>query len=186
MSKIKFVIILILVVLVAALGAFFYTKLHYIEKRSLTSEETPIEVAKKEKPIREEVELYFSTEDGSHLAKEVRIIEVLPGKLPEKIFEELKKGPEKKDLYKVLGDQIRLRDIYISGGVGFVDLEPSIFDQGMGTTEELLVIYSIVNSLCYSLKLSSIRFLVGGKEVDTFGHIDISGPVYPNSDIVAR
>ncbi len=186
MNNIKFVIILLLVVLIAALGAFFYAKLHHIEKSSLTPEETPVEAPKGEQPIREDIELYFSTEDGEHLAKEVRTVEVLPGKLPERIFKELKKGPTTKGLYKVLGDQIRLRDIYISGGVGFVDLEPSILDQGMGTTEELLVIYSIVNSLCYSLKLSSIRFLVGGKEVDTFGHIDISNPVYPNSDIVTR
>ncbi len=184
-TKVYVFIIVILLLLIGILSIFFYVKLRHVEKVELSPISTPLEV-QGEKKIRRDIILYFATEDGEHLGKEVRTIETAPKELPKRIFQELKKGPREKGLYKVLDDNVRLRDIYISGKVGFVDLSDDILKKGMGSTEELLVIYSITNSLCFSLNLSEIRFLVDGKEIDTFGHIDISGPIYPNYDIIAR
>ncbi len=184
-SKIYITLIILLIVVIGILGFFFYLKLQYIQKATLTPAPTTSEIGK-EKKIEKEVVLYFATSDGEHLGKEVRLIKTSLGDLPKRIFRELKIGPKEKGLYRILEDNVKLRDIYISGGVGFVDLDGSILDRGMGTTEELLVIYSIVDSLCFSLGLSKIKFLVDGKEIDTFGHIDISNPLYPNYDIIAK
>ncbi len=184
-SKIYITLIILLVVIIGVLSLFFYLKLQHMERATLTPHPTFSE-GQREKKIEKEVILYFATTDGEHLGKEVRLIKAYPFELPRKIFLELKKGPEEKGLYRILEDNVRLRDIYISGGVGFVDLDGAILKRGMGTTEELLVIYSIVDTLCFSLGLSKIRFLVDGKEIDTFGHIDISNPVYPNYDIIAK
>ncbi len=183
-SKLYIIVIIFLLILIIVLGLFFYVKVKNLEKKAYVSP-TPIEI-EREKPIEVELVLFFATEDGEHLQKEVRKIKVLPKDLPKRVFEELKKGPKTKNLYKVLGDNIQLRDIYISGNVGFIDLTDDIFKKGMGTTEELLVIYSIVDSLCFSLNLGKIKFLVDGEEVNSFGHIDISGFVYPNYDIISE
>jgi len=184
--KLYISIIIILIALIIILGIVFFVKLYEVEKKSsLTPLISPEEVYK-EKPVEKEIYLYFSTEDGEHLAKEVRKIKTIPKELPRRVFDELKKGPHTKGLYIVFGENIKLRDIYISGNVGFVDFSDSLLSMGMGTTEELLFIYSIVNSLCFSLNLSKIKFLVNGEEIDTFGHIDISNPIYPNYDILKK
>ena len=184
MGKIYTIIIIILLILIVILGLFFYLKIQNVEKKVSISP-TPFTI-EREKPIEVNLTLFFSSEDGEHLKRETRKVKVLPKDLPKKVFEELKRGPKVKNLYKILDKNINLRNIYISGNVGFVDLTDDILKKGMGTTEELLIIYSIVDSLCFSLNLGKIKFLVNGEEVDSFGHIDISGFVRPNYDIISE
>ena len=43
------------------------------------------------------------------------------------------------------------------------------------TVNEKLVIYSVVDSLCFLDNVHCVQFLVDGKKVDTFGDIDLSG-----------
>ena len=132
------------------------------------------------------VDLYFSTQDAEHLSIEKRSIKCEKKYLPKKIVDELKIGPISDKLMPVFGDNVKIRQIYISGDTAFVDFDKTILDKSMGTTGELLTIYAITNSLCFNLNVKKVKFLIGGDEVKTLGHLDLSNVFYPNNDIISK
>lgn len=67
----------------------------------------------------------------------------------------------------------------------FVDLSPSPEPLIAGTSAELAFVYSIVNSIAANCPgVVGVQLLVGGKEVATLGHVNLSRPLSPNLDVV--
>ena len=81
-----------------------------------------------------------------------------------------------------------LRAVYLDDkGDAFVDLSKEVSSAHTGGSQnELLTIYTIVNTLTASLPaITSVQILVDGKEVDTLaGHIDLRKPLQKNLAII--
>lgn len=56
-----------------------------------------------------------------------------------------------------------------------------------GTTNEMLTVYALVNSLTLNLPaITGVQILVDGKEVDTLaGHLDLRRPLLQNDELIA-
>jgi hypothetical protein len=50
-----------------------------------------------------------------------------------------------------------------------------------GSSDEILTVYAIINSLTENVPaIRRVGVLVGGRERDTFGHLDLSRPLPPD------
>lgn len=48
-----------------------------------------------------------------------------------------------------------------------------------GSAAETMLVYSVVNSLTTLSTVRAVRFEVDGAPLDTLGHLDLTGPVFP-------
>ncbi len=136
-----------------------------------------------------ELELYFSTADGTALAPESRQV-ALAGGLEGRcrlIVDELKAG-SRTDLVSLVPVEFELRSVYVAEPLAVLDLAPAIRGAAVGLTQEILLWYSIVNGLIMNIpEVKSVIFLVDGQETDTIlGHTDMRGPFSAAPDLVKR
>lgn len=131
------------------------------------------------------VALYFAHQNGDYLVSEKREIVMVPG-LARAAVQELINGPKTEGLSRTIPEGTKLRDINIQDGLCTVDLSKEFRDNHWGgSSGELLTVYSIVNTLTQFPTVESVEVLVEGQRIDTLaGHMDLSVPVYRNSDMI--
>jgi germination protein M len=134
-----------------------------------------------------EVVLYFTDEDFSGLVAEKRLIEKHHNVL-ESVLQELLRGPKLSSHYNPLPESTRLNGVFTESGIVYVDLSHEMKDgQSGGTTQELLSIFSIVDTLTSLPDVKRIKILIDGKEETTLcGHIDISEPLERDEKLIAE
>jgi len=134
-----------------------------------------------------EVVLYFTDEDFSGLVAEKRLIEKNHNML-ESVLQELLRGPKLSSHYNPLPESTRLNGVFTESGIVYVDLSHEMKDgQSGGTTQELLSIFSIVDTLTSLPDVKRIKILIDGKEETTLcGHIDISEPLERDEKLIAE
>lgn len=115
--------------------------------------------------------LYFSNAEGTDLVAEERVVEVNANQTREKtVLEQLIAGPEEKGSVSTIPIGTKIRDVTTTDdGTCYVNLsEEFILKHTGGEREELLTIYSIVNSLCRLEQIDRVQFLIEGKKLDTY------------------
>lgn len=132
-----------------------------------------------------DVVLFFSDQTGDYLKTENRQINMVPG-LARAAVQELIKGPGSKNLSSTMPEGTTLRDINIQDGLCTVDLSQEFRDNHWGgSSGEILTVYSLVNTLTQFPTVEKVEILVEGQKIDTLaGHMDLSVPVFSNSQIV--
>ncbi|MFI3174021.1 MAG: GerMN domain-containing protein [Bacillota bacterium] len=127
--------------------------------------------------------LYFSNAEGTGLAIERRLVELEANKSKERtVLEHLILGPEEEGLYATIPDSTKINDVTTtSDGVCYVNLSQDfVTKHSGGSTDELLTVYSIVNSLCELDDVEKVQFLIEGERLNEFkGHLDFSKPFEP-------
>lgn len=145
------------------------------------------EVAKGEAEGQQKVAvaLYFADQNGDYLISEQREITMQQG-LARATVQELIDGPRTKGLSRTIPDGTKLKDINIEEGLCTVDLSREFRDNHWGgSSGELLTVYSLVDTLTQFSTIERVEVLVEGQKIDTLaGHMDLSAPVYRNSEII--
>jgi len=104
------------------------------------------------------------------------------------LAEQLVAGPESQGLRPALPGNAEVESVFRApDGTVFVNLTiPENTQIGMGSTEELLALYSIVNTLVLGDDAAqALVLLVNGRQRDTLaGHLDTSRPLYPRPDLI--
>jgi germination protein M len=84
----------------------------------------------------------------------------------------------------------RLREMYIiRDGIAYVDFSRELKDNhGSGTAAETATVFAIVNTLTYNFEsIKRVSILIGGNERETLnGHIDLTRPLLPRLDLIAK
>ena len=116
------------------------------------------------------VTLYFSNEDSTGLEAERRRIAVNPNQeLGGYVLSELIKGPVRETLKATIPPETKVLDLKIVDRVCYVDLNSDfVLRHSGGTSEELLTIYSIVNSLTSLDGIDKVQFLIEGEKQTSF------------------
>ena len=86
------------------------------------------------------------------------------------VLEQLIAGPEEKGSVATIPVGTKIKDVTTTDdGTCYVNLsEEFVLKHTGGEREELLTIYSIVNSLCKLDQIDRVQFLVEGKKLDTY------------------
>lgn len=138
------------------------------------------------------VTLYFPGQ-GTSLAAETRELAV-PESAERQLFalaQALLAGPESPLLSPPLPPGVEVRSVHLDGdGVAFVDLG-SADGEGPpagGSTEELLRVYSLVNTLALNVAaVDGVVLLWNGEQLASWsGHLDTSRPLAADPSIVER
>jgi hypothetical protein len=135
--------------------------------------------------------LFFASEDGWHLVPTEREVPLAEGAVAQarSILEAQLSAEAPPPLLSTIPKGAALRGIFVSErNEVFVDLDPSIrTSHPGGTQQELMTVYTIVNTLLTNLpNLQEVQILIGGQEVDTLaGHVDLRRPLRKNDAIIA-
>ena len=149
-------------------------------------------VAEEAKPAHEEeaaavaertinVKLFFQAADRPGLVMEERTVPFSGdlGTQLKAVVGELVKG-SKSGLVATLPPETRVLDVFVSPrGVAYVDLSKEASQGTAGSHDELLSVYSIVNSLTVNFPaVKRVQILLEDRPTDTLaGHVDLSHPL---------
>lgn len=147
-------------------------------EKTTPADETPAFIPDEEAQM---LTLYFPQKDKDNFRGEIRKVfrrKMLTAQATQ-IIEELLKGPSSKDLYSAIPAKTRLRGLFFDSGTFIVDLSRDFSECKMlGATEQVLAVYSLVNSLTEIDPKAKVKILLNGSEqVDEAGHIDLSQPM---------
>lgn len=130
--------------------------------------------------IISDVLLYFkSPNESEDLVKEERHVSTDPNEAIEKyIVEELIKGSKEGNVNLIPSDT-KLLNISVDNNTAFVDLSSEFIDgQSTDTRNQILSVYSIVNSLTELSKIESVQILIEAKRYPGFaGELDLLNQV---------
>lgn len=131
--------------------------------------------------------LYFAQKGTNYLDTEKRVVSLKENDIVERvILNELISGPTTENLVKTIPADTKVLSVETKDSVCYVNLSREFIDKFSGTqNEELLAVYSIVNSLTELKNIKSVQFLVKGEKVEMFGHVIFNEPFTKDDAIVA-
>jgi hypothetical protein len=135
------------------------------------------------------VRLYFASPEAPGLLPEERSIPFSSDLAPQvrTLVEELVRGPTS-GLLPTLPSETRVLAVFVTGrGVAYVDLSREATAMAGGSREELLTVYSIVNSLVANFPaVGRVQILLEDRIVPSLsGHVDLGRPLPPDMTLVA-
>ena len=137
------------------------------------------------------VTLYFPSAEGDTLATESR--EIVDTKRPAdrgaQILAALLEGPKTEGALPALPRDTTLRRLWVrDDGNAYADFsEEFLGGASGGSADEILAVYSIVNSLTENVPaIRRVGILVAGRERATFGHLALSRPLPPDLTLAAK
>lgn len=139
-------------------------------------------------PAPSRLVLFFPGDDGL-LHREAREVFGLPASTPARarlVMEELLAGSAT-GLAAAFPWPVTVEEAFadVHGNV-FVDLSSPPNLTVAGTSTELLLLYSAINSIAANCPgTERVQLLFGGREVRTLGHLDFSRPLRPSLELVA-
>lgn len=137
--------------------------------------------------VRGELTLYFASPDAQRLVPERRRVPAERAN-PKGALLELIRGPAPgSSLVRTLPPDERLLGFRVQGTLATVDLGPEIRTAAAsGTAGEVLVVFSIVNTLTEWSQIKSVRILIDGRAIDTLtGHLELSQPIGRDDGIIS-
>lgn len=134
--------------------------------------------------------LYFPQKGKDNFRAEVRKVrrkKMLTAQARQ-IVEEILRGPDGSDLYSAIPAKTNLRGLYFDAGTFIIDLSREFSESNKsGAMEQILSIYSIVNSLTEIDPRAKVKFLINGIEpTGENGHIDLSKPLTRLEELIVN
>lgn len=139
------------------------------------------------------IRLYFPNADSTKLMAVDRTISQGIASFPSTIVNELISGPaetDASDLWPAFPEGVTsedVNDVYIANDTVVVDFNASILDKikDMSSEDEMLMIYSIIDSLTYLTDIRLVQFLVDGQRTQYISStIDVRDPMMRNPGII--
>ncbi|HEX4826054.1 MAG TPA: GerMN domain-containing protein [Candidatus Polarisedimenticolaceae bacterium] len=136
------------------------------------------------------VTLYFPSATDDRLVAESRaIIETpRPADRGAQILAALLDGPEGEGALPFAPDGTTLRRLWVrDDGTAYADFSSGLADGLAGSSEEILRLYAIVDSLTTNVpEIKRVGILIDGRERETLGgHVDVRRPIGPDASLVA-
>jgi len=161
-------------------------------EKETTSTPIPEEEASSFPENFRQVYVFFQSSNGPFLVPEKRRIFATNSITDQakQALGELIKGPEIAGHLPTVPRRTRINELYLSPyGTAFVDLSSEFATgQAGGTEEELMAVYSIVNTLTINFpSIRRVKFLINGRERDTLrGHLSLKHPFTKNTELLSK
>ncbi len=197
-ENILFLLMGIIIISLAVAGFFLFQKQFYsffkpkyttnsseIKSKQGSSSETEsntIKKPKEEEYIPQEdiqiLQVYYGVKGKDKIeceSKKVRKNSMLIGQARQ-VVNSLLEDPTNERLYKLLPDDLTLRGLFYDSGLYIIDFSREFSKiYTYGANEQILAVYSIVNSITELDPNAQVRFLINGREPDgEDGHLDLT------------
>lgn len=141
------------------------------EKKAIAQEET--------------VQVYFPNADGTKLIAVSKKIKTGNDKYKATV-QALMEGTTDKKLTVVMPKNTKLQSVKIDKNVAYVDFSKELIKNFTGgSTGEIMLVGSIVDTLTEYPEIKAVQILVDGKEIDSLsGHMDLSTPIQRMKDLL--
>lgn len=131
--------------------------------------------AKKQQPAEAELTLYYPDTNGEKLIAVKETKKIADGNKYLTAVKALLEKPENKNVVNVFPKNVKVRSVQLKGDCAYVDFSSEIMKQGEGSTGEMMIVGSVVNTLTEFPEVKKVQFLVEGEKVESFsGHMDTS------------
>jgi spore germination protein GerM len=152
-----------------------------------TAEETePAETAEETDaidPAEQTINVYYPNNTAEYLVGEARTVSG-SGKLVDAVYE-LMKDPVDSSLVVLVPETTKINSIKVVNKIAKVDLSQSFMDDRfVSDTVDILLIYSIVNTLTEFKEVEAVDFYIDGVKLDIFGQLSVEDPIYRRSDLI--
>ena len=134
-----------------------------------------------------QVTTYYATNDAKYLVPEVHVIPKNDHPAQTAV-ELLLAGTKNTALVSVIPADTKLRKIWVKNHIAYVDFNDKLIKSGTGgSTTELLLVGSIVNTLTEFPNIEKVQILVEGKKIDTiWGHMETREPLGRSEKIIKK
>ncbi len=136
---------------------------------------------------KQKLTVYFAAKDANHVAPEIIFVPKTDN--PAQVaIEHLLAGPKSAQLLAVATADVKLKRIWVKEHTAYLDFSDSLLKKAPGgSAYERLFVGAVVNTLTEFPNITSVRFLVEGKNIDTItGHLDLSEPVRRDEALIKR
>jgi germination protein M len=90
-------------------------------------------------------------------------------------------------LVKLIPETTKINGVIFKDGVVKVDLSKNFVDNRfVSESMDVLLVYSIVNTLTEFQDVNSIEFFIDGVKLDVLGMLDIKEPLFRRSDLIKK
>ena len=129
------------------------------------------------------IKVYYADSQGEYLVPEWRTIGILDNEIgPNKYvdaLQELTKPPADSSLIRLVPETTVINSVAVNDKIAEVDLSESFMtDRFVSDTADILLIYSVVNTLTEFPEIHAVTLFIDGKKIDIFGQLDIKDPIY--------
>jgi len=129
------------------------------------------------------IKVYYADSQGEYLVPEWRTIGILDAEGESNKYidalKELIKPPADGSLIKIVPETTVINNVAVNDKIAKVDLSESFMaDRFVSDTADILLIYSIVNTLTEFPEIHAVTLFIDGKKIDIFGQLDIKDPMY--------
>jgi germination protein M len=137
-------------------------------------------------PGTQSINVYYADNSGEYLVGEARDVE--GESKPVDAIYEMMKSPVDSSLAVLIPSTTRINSLKVfNNGNASVDFSQSFLDDRFQSdTIDILLVYSIVNTLTEFREIDSVKFYIDGKKIDILGQLDIEEPVYRRSDLIKQ
>ncbi|MFA5523938.1 MAG: GerMN domain-containing protein [Tissierellales bacterium] len=124
-----------------------------------------------------DISLFFPRKESDILVEEVRKVNLENKKLETVVMDELLKGTKKEDLRNVIPSGAKILSIHLQGSVAYVNFNKALINEKIVENEEVLIIYSIVNSLASIEDIDNVQILIEGEKKDKYSKHILNEPI---------
>jgi germination protein M len=137
-------------------------------------------------PGTQSINVYYADNSGEYLVGEARDVE--GESKPVDAIYEMMKSPVDSSLAVLIPSTTRINSVKVfNNGNASVDFSQSFLDDRFQSdTIDILLVYSIVNTLTEFREIDAVKFYIDGKKIDILGQLDIEEPVYRRSDLIKQ
>ncbi len=133
----------------------------------------------------ESIQVYFPNADGTKLIAVNKKIKTGNDKY-KAVMQALLEGTTDKKLTVVMPKNTKLQSVKIDKNIAYVDFSKEFTKNFTGgSTGEIMLVGSIVDTLTEYPEIKAVQILVDGKELDSLsGHMDLSTPIQRMKDLL--
>jgi germination protein M len=129
------------------------------------------------------INVYYSDQMAEYLVPESRVIP-LENKYVEALYELMKK-PIDESLVPLMPDTTKINSVKVEDSNALVDLSQEFLDDRfVSDTVDILLLYSIVNTLTQFPEINSVNLYIDGEKLDILGQLSIEEPVFRRNDLI--
>jgi germination protein M len=150
------------------------------QETSVTSEDTENNNSSNEETT---VNVYYADQNGEYLIGEARIVSG-SSKYTDAISEMMKE-PIDSSLINLIPESTKINSVTVKDGVAKVDFSKNfVDDRFISDSMDILLIYSVVDTLTEFSDVNSVEFYIDGTRLDVLGQLDLQGDLFRRSDLI--